>query len=382
MGDRALAHIERIAWIRPIEGADNIECIGVLGWTLIAKKGEFQVGDLTAFFEIDSHLPEAEWSEFLRPKKFNIKTYKLGKFGVISQGLALPISSIPELKEKHLEVGQDITSLLKVTYAVAEDNDRKADIDAALAALIQKKAKIKNSRFIQWLMKREWGRKILTRLFHQDLSSAFPTWIKKTDESRIENCPFYLGSPDNWIFTEKIDGQSGTYALDLTKKKKSQQYLICSRNRNLSLSEPSNYLVISQKYDIEQVLRAIARNRKAKRVVLQGEVYGPGIQGNPYKLKALDFAAFNLIIDGHRLMSLEARDALTQDIINTEKNIPWVPILNIGEIPHTMEEMKAQAEGKSVINDKVDREGIVYRSVKGDMSFKNVSRTYLLKHSS
>ena len=54
---RALAHIEQIAWIKPIEGADNIELIGVLGWVCIAKKGEFQVGDTCIYFEIDSKLP-------------------------------------------------------------------------------------------------------------------------------------------------------------------------------------------------------------------------------------------------------------------------------------------------------------------------------------
>ena len=31
MAERALAHVEKIEWIRPIEGADNIELIGVLG---------------------------------------------------------------------------------------------------------------------------------------------------------------------------------------------------------------------------------------------------------------------------------------------------------------------------------------------------------------
>ena len=52
--ERALAHIEEIAWIKPIDGADNIELIGVLGWVLIAKIDEFKVGDKAVFVEIDS----------------------------------------------------------------------------------------------------------------------------------------------------------------------------------------------------------------------------------------------------------------------------------------------------------------------------------------
>ena len=121
MAERALAHVEKIAWRRAIEGADNIEAIGVLGWNLIAKKGEFEVGDKCVFFEIDSKLPEKEWSEFLRPKHFNIKTLKLNKFKVWSQGLAIPISVIPEVPDDTPE-GTDVTELIGVKYSVVEDN--------------------------------------------------------------------------------------------------------------------------------------------------------------------------------------------------------------------------------------------------------------------
>ena len=63
-GKRALAHTEKVEWVKPIEGADNIELIGVLGWTCIAKIGEFKEGDICAYIEIDSKVPEKEWSEF------------------------------------------------------------------------------------------------------------------------------------------------------------------------------------------------------------------------------------------------------------------------------------------------------------------------------
>ena len=56
--ERALAHVEKIEWIKPIEGADNIELIGVLGWVCIAKKNEFNVGDMAVYIEIDSKCPE------------------------------------------------------------------------------------------------------------------------------------------------------------------------------------------------------------------------------------------------------------------------------------------------------------------------------------
>ena len=95
-GKRALAHIERVTNIRPIEGADNIEQCNVLGWNLICKKGEFKENDPCVYIEIDSKVPEREEFEFLRAKGFKVKTMKLRKFGVISQGLDLPQNMFKE----------------------------------------------------------------------------------------------------------------------------------------------------------------------------------------------------------------------------------------------------------------------------------------------
>ena len=60
----------------------------------------------------------------------------------------------------------------------------------------------------------------------------------------------------------------------------------------------------------------------------------------------------------------------------------WVPIIGPVTLPKTMEEMKVLATGKSLLNPEVLREGIVYRSIDGAESFKNVSNEYLLKHNS
>lgn len=386
MSERALAHIEKIAWIKPIEGADNIELIGVLGWVCISKKNEFKVGDKAVYFEIDSKLPEAEWSEFMRSKHFKVKTMKLGKFKVISQGLALPIDAIPELQEKNLKIGDDVTDLLGVKYSVEEDNVRKSkngDPNAKYKSMAARHQKLFKTKPFRWLMKKIWGRKLLFVFFgkKKDKPKLFPDWIKKTDEERIENQPWLLGNADKWIVTEKIDGTSSTYAIDFTKNKKGE-FIVCSRNVRQQDEKQECYHTCGNvywemvgKYNIESALRVIAKVRNAKRVVLQGETYGESLQGNPYKLKERRFAAFNLIIDGIRLSSPEAKDVLSG------YGIPFVPIIGIKEgIPTDMETFKLEADGKSTISD-VLREGFVYRSLDGTKSFKNVSREFLLKHS-
>ena len=188
-GRRSLAYIQTVHDIQPIAGADNIELIHVNAWTLIAKKGEFQDGDKCVFFEIDSKLPADNPAfEFLAAKHYKVKTYKLGKFGVVSQGSALPLSALPEI-DPAIELNTDVTGLLKVEYSVREDNYRKAE-DPVIARFKKYKSehpKFYSNRFIKWLMRFKWFSKLQVRLHGGKMSEKynFPTqYVSKTDEER------------------------------------------------------------------------------------------------------------------------------------------------------------------------------------------------------
>lgn len=393
MSERALAHIERIAWVKPIEGADNIELIGVLGWVCIAKKGEFKQGDFCIYFEIDSKLPEKEWSEFMRPKHFKVKTMKLGKFNVISQGLALPLKAFdsegcifPALNDGLPIEGSDVTELLGVTYFVEEDNIRKlknGDPNAKYKSMTARHQKLFKTKPFRWLMKKTWGRKLLFIFFgkKKDKPKAFPDWIVKTDETRIENAPWYLESDNKWFKTEKLDGTSCTYAVQRIKKNR-YEFIVCSRNvrqadRDQACYHDSNiYWELADKYNIKEILINYATSNKYDRVVLQGEGVG-SVQGNPYKLTENELFIFNLVINGVR----KGTDEMAR-FCNKYK-LRHVPIIDsFYTLPKTMEEMKLEADGYSLINPKVRREGFVYRTIDGQQSFKNVSREFLLKHNS
>lgn len=386
MAERALAHIEKIEWIKPIEGADNIELIGVLGWVCIAKKQEFKVGDKAVYIEIDSKCPENdERFSFLAAKHYKVKTMKLGKFKVISQGLALPIELFPEFADK--KIGSDVTDDLKITYSSVEDIKRKSnkvDPDAKYKSMAARHSALFKKPVIKKLMKYRWGKKILFFFFgskKKDNPKRFPEWIVKTDETRIENAPFYLQSENPWVKTEKLDGTSCTYAVDRLKKGKDKfEYIVCSRNvrqadRDQECYHDSNiYWELSDKYDIENKLKEFANKHGYDRVVLQGEGVG-NVQGNPYKLNENDLYVFNLVIDGGRIGTVEMADFCK------EYSLKHVPIIDTEYyLPKEMEEMKLEADGFSAINPKVKREGFVYRSIDGQQSFKNVSREYLLKH--
>lgn len=383
--ERALAHIEKIEWVKPIEGANNIELIGVLGWVCVAKKGEFQTGDLAVYIEIDSRCPENdERFEFLANKKYKVKTMKLGKFKVISQGLALPLSLFPELDGKN--IGDDVSKDLKITYSSEEDVKRKSnsiDPNAKFKSMAARHKNLAKKKWFRWLMKREWGKKLLFFFLgkKRDNPKEFPKWIVKTDETRIENVPFYLQNKNPWIKTEKLDGTSCTFAINRQKKGKDKfEFIVCSRNvrqadKNQECYHDSNiYWELADKYGIESVLTKLAIENNYDRVVLQGEGVGD-VQGNPYKFKENRLYVFNLIIEGNRVGTKEMADFCDGN------NLLHVPIISTEYyLPKTMEEMKLEADGYSEINPKVRREGYVYRSQDGQQSFKNVSREYLLKH--
>lgn len=383
---RALAYTARCGKIEKIEGADNIELVSVLGWKVIAKIGEFHEGDLCVYFEIDSKLPEKEWSAFMAAKHYKVKTMKLGKFGVISQGLALPISvfdvEIPN------EEGIDLTETLGVTYSVEEDNARKnGDPNAKYKAMASRHPNVFKKSWARWMMRREWGKKVMFFFFgkKKDNPLKFPThfpFVHKTDEERCENLVnVVLGYERPLIVTEKLDGTSSTYILERLGKKKFEFYVLSRNVRQRTpdqetYHEKNVYWDMALKYNIEDCLKGyLEANPELKYVCIQGETVG-SVQGNPLKLKEDDFYAFNFIrSDIGRVSSIEGREIVKQ------WNIKWVPILDENYMmPTDMEEFKQFATAKSVVNPNVYREGIVLRDPTNDFSFKNVSREYLLKH--
>lgn len=379
---RALAYITEIDELKPIPNYDRVEHARVKGWWTIVKKGEFQVGDKAVYFEVDSKVPsDDERFSFLENKHYKIKTQKMCK--VYSQGLALPLSLFPELQDRN--IGDDVTEALKITYASEEDTARKTnkvDPNAKYKSMAKRRPKLFANPIIRRIMRYSIGRKIMFLLFgrKKDNPKKFPDWIVKTDETRIENAPFYLRSTEKWIKTEKCDGTSCTFAVDRLKKDKNKfDFIVCSRNvrqadREQACYHESNiYWELADKYDIEKILTQFATENDYNRVVLQGEGVGL-VQGNPYKFTENKLFVFNLIIDGTRLGTVEMADFCKSHGLTS------VPIIDTDyELPKTMEEMKLEADGYSELNPKVKREGFVYRSIDGQQSFKNVSREYLLK---
>ena len=391
-GVRELCYVARIKDIRPIEGKDRVECAVVNGWTIMVRKGQFNVGDLGIYFEIDSKVPETEAFEFLAAKHYKIKTQKYGAF--YSQGLLMgaedfgwkfskDIDAIDIGDGQYLKEGDFLTATLGVKYSVEEDNKRKAksNPDAKINAALARHPKIAK-RFGKVIKKHKLLRKAFILLFGKKNDARnWPLWVVKTDEERVQNMPWILEDKSEWIATEKIDGTSTTFTMRRGKRGKYDFYT-CSRNvvfdtpDKACYYDTNVYLEMAQKYDVENVLKSILNTDKdLEWVTLQGETFGNSVQKRDYGMSERDFRAFNFIT------SRDGRwNSSTAAAFLAIYGIKWVPIIDEHFVlPDTVEELLQIATGSSVIDGGM-REGLVFRSQDGTKSFKAVSNEFLIKY--
>lgn len=381
--ERELVYVVKVDEIRPIEGADRVEIAVVNGWHIMVRKDQFKPGDLAVYFEIDSKVPAKEPFMFLEGKHFKVKTQKYFKGTVISQGLLMGFEDFGWDKDAH-KLGDFLTKELEVTYSVEEDNIRKAPSVDKYKRMAQRNGKLFAHQPFRWLMRRTWGKKLLFVFFGKkgDKKATWPAWVAKTDEERVENMPWIFDNKSPFVATEKIDGTSTTFTMKRGKFGKNDFY-VCSRN--VVFDKPDKncfydtnvYIEMAEKYNIEKILESILTDDPTLDwVTLQGETYGAGIQKRDYGLKEHRFAGFNFIT------SKEGRwDSVRAAKFMTQYNIPWVPILDENYIlPDTIEELRAFSHSEGSRIDGVIKEGIVFRSQDGSMSFKCVDPEFLMKY--
>jgi RNA ligase (TIGR02306 family) len=359
---RQLASIQKIHSIQPIEGRDRVEQAKVLEWPVIIGKGIYNEGDLVCFFEIDSVLPQIPEFEDMAKTKYRVKTFKVnGQDGPIyGQGYCIPFDLFKKIVDTHTsfwddleevgyegsqviwQAGQDVTDLLKVTKYEPPVNE--------------------------------------TKFKSGDSKGDFPSHIiPKTDETRLEACASILdeikGQP--YVITLKYDGTSATY-LNIDGK-----VVACSRNMMLkSLEEsgkPSVYYEMMDMYP--GIKRMLEENPN---LAVQGEIFGEGIQKNPFGIKGKDFRAFNVYYVNDRKYA-DYLDALAWC---NRYGIPVVGEIERGEsFKYAYDEICKLSEVTYEPSGKVG-EGIVIRPMKEQrsrvlkgerMSFKKINPAFLVK---
>jgi len=340
---RKLASIQRVLEILPIANADAIEAVRINGWQCVVKKGSFLVGDRGVFFEIDAVPPDAPAYRFLwtpkgvevppeRPGNFRIRTRSMR--GCLSQGLFLSLAEAG--LDDNLSDGEDVTERLGVT---------KYDPPLPTGS----------------------PRMGLTR-------GSFPRAVPRTDEQRVQSSPEVLdelrGHP--YVATLKCDGTSSTFLIN----PEDGTFHACGRN--WSITDGDNlYWNIARKHNLEEGLRNLGGN-----FAIQGEICGPGIQGNPLGLRENGFFLFSVYnMETRRHLS----DANLREVAS-KLGVTPVPLVEKGDsFNHTISSLLSLAEGKYE-GTKNEREGIVIRpqdpmyspTLQGHLSFKAISNRYLL----
>ena len=335
--ERKLATVRLIDNIVPIKDADNIECAVVGGWNVVIKKGEYSIGDLAIYFEIDSWMPQHLAPFLFEGKVFEgvegarLRTKKLR--GVISQGLLLPLSiayHLPATTSVDI-VGTDLTEALGI---------------------------------------KKWDKPLSPQL--QGVARGnFPYFIPKTDQERVQNLTKELVNYQNEEFevTIKLDGSSITiYSINLEDGE--WQDGVCSRNLDLEESE-SAFWIITKQENIHNKIRSTGRQ-----LAFQGEMLNTNIQGNREKVDKLCMFIYDVYdIDAKRYLLPEERQELCSTL-----DIPHVPLHNNSySLSDSVEELILMADGDGM-NKGVKREGLVYKHKHSDFSFKTISNTYLLKN--
>ena len=407
--ERELAYIVTVDAIEPIEGKDRVEAAVIGGWRTMVRKGLFKPGDLGIYIEIDSKTPETAPFEFLSKYHYKVKTQKFKQF--YSQGLLMHPSDFgwEVVEGQHNNVLKDdkgifhrvdeesrfLTKQLGITYAVADDNKRKAPSVDKYKKMAQRHPEWKDKKVIHWLMRRDWGKKLLFMFYGKakDKRGGWPAWVVKTDEERCQNMPWLFTDEDwhntEWIATEKIDGTSTTFTLKRGKFGKKEFY-VCSRNVCFDTPEKmekcfydSNvYLEMAYQYNVEEKLNKILNEHpECDFITLQGETYGDGIQKRTYSVPTGHhaFMAFNLIYGYKDGTTKRLNPCEMKNLLEKEYGIPCVPIIaEIFKLPEDCKTLLLMATDTSALDTEM-REGIVFRDRKGERSFKAVSNEFLTR---
>jgi RNA ligase (TIGR02306 family) len=336
---RALASVRRVSAVLPIDGADRLELALIDGWQVVVAKADgIAAGDLVAYFEIDAFLPEAPWCEFLRAScfrrveglgaGFRIKTTRLR--GALSQGLVLPLRSLP----------------------AGTPQAEGADLAAALGVL-----KYEPPSGLPPTLPR----------------GSFPAAIPKTDQERVQNVWARLPRclADTCEVTLKLDGTSCTAYCSRG------EVGVCSRNLEVKLeaAEDGGGLSVYAKLGlpVAEKLRAHGLN-----YAVQGEIMGPGIQGNREKLLHHRLFVFDVWdLDAQAYLPPRQRRDLCERL-----GLDHVPVIDealdvLAALPK-LADVLAYAKRPSLAH-KV-AEGVVFKSNDGRCHFKAVSNEFLLKY--
>lgn len=354
--ERKLASVRIIADLLPIPGADLIETAVIDGWTVVVKKGEFTVGQKVCYFEIDSFVSH-EIAPFLskgqEPREYNgikgerLKTIRLRQ--QLSQGLVIPITREMEIEYSH--------TFMNFEGAPEDGIPEGADLTEMLGII-------------------KWEPPIHPSLQGQ-AKGTFPTGIfAKSDQERAQNLNrsiFEHHFDEYFEVTMKLDGSS------ISVFNTGEEVGVASRNLWLKINDENQDNTFIKTAKASGLLDVMEQYPE---MLFQGELMGPGIQGNREGFDDFKIFIYNIQRKGSVFLKPEERYEVLHSLLDKGVKVDHVPVIHrrvkLADIGITnMAELKAFSDQKSMNHPIV--EGFVFKSHDSDFQFKIINDKFLLK---
>jgi RNA ligase (TIGR02306 family) len=373
--NNSVCYIARINEIKEIPGADNIEQAIIGGWNCIIKKGEYAEGGLVIVATTDAVIPQdlsdkMEVTNYLR-KGGRVRTVKLR--GVYSECLIIPIRFLhgkTTMGDWDLKEGSDCMDFLKIFKY--EPPVKQIQLASGRKIRYQDNPnfhiyyKFPNLKNVAGMFTEEDEVEI-TRKIHG--TNARYGIVKKNKLSFWDKVKKFFRLADEWIEYEFVVGSH-----NVEKGSDSQGFY-----------DTNVWYEIADKYDIKNKLWAFVKNHTLNEIgsglVIYGEIYGIGIQKNyDYGLKDLNFAGFDIMLDGKYLTTNETyftmRNKSTDFIGGID--LPQVPILYTGKWSQEIQD--SFVFNNFIDGTKVPEEGIVIKHVSGERNkiAKVINPDYLI----
>lgn len=380
---RKLVTLRVIDEIKLHPNADKLELAVIGGWQVVVAKGEFKAGDMVVYFEIDSLIPVTPEFEFLRKyayvnkgwleglipnnEGFRIRTIKLR--GELSQGLITPLPG---------KIGQGIRSGV---YLVEGDYSQYFGV-----IKYDPPTKISGDTNI--------GRK-----------GNFPSFIVKTKQERVQNIPKSIlqevfDSGEKFEITRKYHGCSITVYSKLQTEFSFMEKVargfrrifgilpeskyrigVCSHNVELDINNKDNTF-IKAAYSTKLIDALVLYSQyTGTELAIQGELCGPKLQDNHHGLEEDTIFVFDIFDIKTQEYILPIRRAEILNSLTYNYGFAGHSVcqeLNYMPLPYT-DSTDLISLGEYLLASGKQNEGLVFKSLTRDFSFKAVSNKFLLE---
>lgn len=319
--------------------ADNLSIATVLGdYPVVIKTGDFNIGDLAAYINIDSIVPDTAQFYFLCPKKYEKFEDENGVLQQRQAGMKYEIGQVPEkhrvIRAKRIRgiYSQGMLVALKSPHNVGDSIVEEFGLKKNIEEEEENVPGIKRGGIGAEKAPEGW------HIPHYDIDG-----IRK-----YVNC---LQENEEIVLTEKIHGSNAGFSYDGTR------LWVKSRNFYKKMDEDDLWWDIAIRYDLENKLS------RYPGLVFFGEVYGQ-VKGFRYD---------TVIAEGRLMTKIRFFDIFntkTMRYLDYDERVKIINELELDPVPELYrgawkgkEEMYPFAEGLTTLGGKHIREGWVLNTL-------------------